>query len=86
MDKEIKKNENLEKSKSVKTGVVVSDKMDKTIVVELVRLRSHPKYLKKVKITKNYKVHDEENKHKVGDKVNFVQCRPMSKGKNWRVV
>lgn len=86
MDKEIKNNENKEESKSVKTGIVVSDKMKKTIVVEVTRLKSHPKYLKKVKITRKYKVHDEENKFKVGDKVSFTQCRPMSKSKNWRIV
>lgn len=84
MDKEVKNKK--EEGKTIKTGIVVSDKMDKTVVVQLTRLKSHPKYLKKVKITKKYKVHDPENKFKVGDKVSFVGCRPMSKGKNWKIV
>lgn len=64
-----------------KKGVVVSDKMDKTVVVAVETLKTHPKYLKKYRSTKKYKVHDGENKHKVGDVVEFVQCRPMSKDK-----
>jgi len=69
-----------------KKGVVVSDKMDKTIVVEVTTLKSHPKYLKKYRSTKRYKVHDQENKYKTGDVVNFVLCRPISKDKKWKVV
>ena len=64
-----------------KKGTVVSDKMDKTIVVAIQTLKTHPKYLKKYRSTKKYKVHDGENKYKVGDVVEFVQCRPMSKDK-----
>ena len=67
-------------------GVVVSDKMDKTIVVAIQSLKTHPKYLKKYRSTKNYKVHDEGNKFKVGDIVEFVQCRPLSKDKSHQVI
>jgi small subunit ribosomal protein S17 len=67
-------------------GTVVSNKMDKTVVVRVERAKKHPKYLKIYKVSKNYKVHDPENKFKVGDKVEFVECRPMSKDKRWRVV
>lgn len=73
------------KKVSKKKGIVVSDKMDKTIVVAVESLKTHPKYLKKYKSTKKYKVHDEENKFKKGDKVEFVQCRPMSKDKSHTV-
>lgn len=64
-----------------KKGVVVSDKMDKTVVVAVETLKTHPKYLKKYRSTKKYKIHDPENKFKVGDVVEFVQCKPMSKDK-----
>lgn len=70
---------------SKKKGVVVSDKMDKTIVVAVSSLKTHPKYHKKYKSTVKYKVHDAENKFKKGDKVEFSQCRPMSKDKNHTV-
>lgn len=69
-----------------KKGIVVSDKMDKTIVVAVQTLKTHPKYLKKYRSTLNYKVHDSENKFKKGDKVEFTQCRPISKDKNHTVV
>jgi small subunit ribosomal protein S17 len=71
---------------SKKKGVVVSDKMDKTIVVAIQSLKTHPKYLKKYLSTKKYKVHDAENKFKKGDTVEFVQCRPISKDKSHTVV
>lgn len=67
-------------------GVVVSDKMDKTIVVKVDRVRQHPKYLKRYTVSKKYKVHDEKNQYKEGDKVNFIECRPLSKDKRWRVM
>ncbi len=69
-----------------KTGIVVSDKMEKTIVVEIVRKAKHPLYGKTVKLTKRYKVHDEENKAKEGDKVLITETRPISKDKRWRLV
>ena len=67
-------------------GVVVSDKMDKTIVVRIDRVRQHPKYKKRYTVSKRYKVHDEKNQYKEDDKVTFVECRPLSKDKRWRVV
>jgi small subunit ribosomal protein S17 len=67
-------------------GVVVSDKMDKTIVVKVERLVRHPLYKKTIKKSKKYKVHDEENKAKVGDKVKIMETRPLSKQKRWRLV
>lgn len=66
-------------------GIVVSVKMDKTIVVRVDHVRSHSKYRKQYKVSKRYNVHDQENKYKVGDTVQFVECRPLSKNKRWRV-
>lgn len=74
------------KIKRTFTGVVVSDKMAKTIVVKVDTVKIHPRYLKRYKVSKKYKVHDEKNQYKVGDKVSFVECRPLSKDKRWRVV
>lgn len=67
-------------------GVVVSDAMDKTVVVAVEAYKEHPKYHKRYKATKKYKVHDENNEYKVGDKVTFVMCKPMSKDKSYRTV
>ncbi len=77
-----------EKKKIVRKrkGVVVSDKMDKTIVVEEMVYKTHPKYKKKYRKTNKYKVHDEENKFKIGDRVDFIECRPVSKDKKFKVV
>ncbi len=66
-------------------GVVISDKMDKTIVVKVSRYVKHPKYQKFYTISKKYKAHDEEGKYKVGDTVEIVETRPISKDKNFRV-
>jgi len=82
MEKNIKENGIIMRKK----GVVVSDKMDKTVVVAVSTLKTHPKYQKKYKSTKRYKAHDEDNKHKVGDTVEIVPCRPMSKDKSYKVV
>lgn len=68
------------------TGVVVSDKMAKTIVVQIDRIVVHPKYGKRYVRSSTYKVHDENNVHKVGEHVTFVECRPLSRDKRWRVV
>lgn len=68
------------------SGVVVSAKSDKTIVVEVKTVKTHPKYKKRFTVSSKYKVHDEKNEHKEGDKVFFVECRPLSKDKRWRVV
>lgn len=67
-------------------GTVVSDAMDKTIVVAVDTFKTHKKYRKKYLSTKKYKVHDSENLCKVGDTVEIVQSRPMSKGKRFSVV
>lgn len=69
-----------------KKGLVVSDKTDKTIVVAVTEVKTHPKYIKQHRSTKNYKVHDENNKFKKGDWVEFVESRPISKDKKWRVI
>jgi len=67
------------------TGTVVSDKMDKTIVVSITRSTRHPLYGKVVTLSKKYKVHDEENAAKMGDVVRIRECRPISKEKNFFV-
>lgn len=69
-----------------KKGIVISDKMAKTVVVSVESLKTHVKYKKKYKSTKNYKAHDEEGKYKVGDAVEIIPCRPMSKDKRYKVV
>ncbi|QNB47452.1 30S ribosomal protein S17 [Thermanaerosceptrum fracticalcis] len=66
-------------------GIVVSDKMDKTVVVAIENNVRHPMYNKIMKKTKKYKAHDEENTCKVGDKVKIMETRPLSKDKRWRV-
>ena len=70
-----------EKVKQLFEGKVVSDKMDKTIVVEVEQTYIHPKFRKILRKTKTYKVHDEENQAKQGDIVRFYQCRPLAKTK-----
>ena len=67
-------------------GFVVSDKMDKTVVVEILRMKKHPKYKKFFKVSKKYKAHDEANEYHTGDKVVIRETRPMSKDKRWMVV
>ena len=67
------------------TGHVVSDKMDKTVVVQVERLVRHPRYGKVLRRVKKYKAHDEENACRVGDMVSIVESRPLSREKRWRV-
>ena len=67
-------------------GVVVSDKMAKTVTVLVNRFVKHPKYGKFMKITKKYKAHDENNTYKEGDTVIIEECRPLSKDKSFKVV
>jgi small subunit ribosomal protein S17 len=67
-------------------GVVTSDKMAKTVVVTVTRLKKHPKYLKYYKVSRKFKAHDEENRFKVGDRVIIEETRPLSREKRWRVV
>lgn len=80
-DKEIKKI-----IKKTFSGITASDKMDKTIVVKVVTSKIHPLYKKHFKVSKNYKVHDPQNKFHTGDKVSFIECRPLSKDKRWKVI
>jgi len=79
------KNSKEKKSRLLK-GMVVSDKMDKTIVVLVSRLKKHSRYKKRYRVTKKYKVHDKKNECKIGDQVMIRECRPMSKDKKWRLV
>ena len=67
-------------------GVVVSDKMDKTVTVLVERRVMHPLYKKFIKRSKRYHAHDEANEHKVGDVVRISECKPISKTKTWEVV
>ena len=71
--------------RKVREGVVVSNKMDKTVVVAVHRLVKHPRYKKYVKRRARYKAHDEENRCSVGDQVLIAEARPLSKDKRWRV-
>ena len=74
------------KVKKIFRGIVVSDKMKKTLVVKVERMKLHPKYQKRYKISRRFKVHDEQEKYKIGETVSFVECRPLSKEKRWRVL
>ncbi len=74
------------KPKKILKGVVVSDKMDKTVVVLVSRFVEHKKYGKRIKKNKKYKAHDENNTKKVGDKVEIEETRPISKDKKFKVV
>ena len=73
-------------ARKVRTGTVVSDKMQKTVVVAIDRRVAHPVYGKMVTRTKRVKAHDEENSAKTGDTVRIMETRPLSKDKRWRVV
>jgi len=68
------------------TGVVVSDKMDKTVVVSISRLYQHKRYKKTVRVKSRFKAHDEQNRYKVGDQVTIVESSPRSKDKRWEVI
>jgi small subunit ribosomal protein S17 len=83
-----KENKNIAKTKMRRqlSGVVVSDKMMKTIVVRVDRVAVHPKYKKRYTVSQKYKVHDAKGQFQEGDKVDFVACRPLSKDKSWRVI
>ena len=69
----------------IRQGVVVSDKMDKTVVVRVERLVQHPVYKKYIRQRKKYKAHDPENRCKIGDVVAIVETRPLSREKRWLV-
>ncbi|GAQ95823.1 small subunit ribosomal protein S17 [Thermodesulfovibrio aggregans] len=72
--------------KKILRGTVVSDKMDKTVVVSVERIFQHPLYKKTIKTRKKYKAHDEENMCKVGDRVEIIESKPISKTKRWKVL
>jgi small subunit ribosomal protein S17 len=72
-------------ARKVQTGKVVSDKMDKTIVVAVETYKNHKLYHKRIKVTKKFKAHDEENTAKIGDTVKIMETRPLSKDKRWRL-
>jgi small subunit ribosomal protein S17 len=72
--------------KRILTGTVVSDKMDKTVVVRVERRVMHPVYKKFIRRSKKYAAHDEANSHKIGDTVRIRECRPLSKTKKWEVI
>lgn len=77
----------MERSKrKVRVGTVVSDKMDKTIVVAVETFVTHPLYKKQLRKTTKLKAHDENNECKIGDVVKLMETRPLSKDKNWRLV
>lgn len=67
-------------------GIIISNKMQKTVVVEVERIKESPKYKRRYKVHKKYKAHDEKEEYKIGDRVIIKECRPLSKGKRWRVI
>jgi len=72
--------------KKIYTGNVVSDKMDKTVVVAVTRITQHPVYKKTIRKITKFKAHDEENKCKTGDRISIIESRPLSKDKRWKVL
>lgn len=76
----------METQKRRLSGVIVSDKMQKTRVVEVSRSKKHPKYLKYYKLSTKFKAHDENNEYHAGDKVIIEETKPLSKEKRWRII
>ena len=74
------------KQKRKLRGIVVSDKMDKTAVVKIERLKLYPKYRKSYWVSRKFKAHNENNQYKAGDKVIIEETRPLSKEKRWKIV
>lgn len=74
------------KRKKQLKGVVVSDKGDKTVIVEVQRIKKHRLYRKRYRVHKKYKAHDQKNNYKTEDKVIIQECRPISRDKRWRVI
>ena len=72
--------------RKVRVGTVISDKMDKTVVVTVETFETHPLYKKQLKKTSRFKAHDEENTCGIGDVVRIMETRPLSKDKHWRVI
>ena len=75
----------MQEKRKARIGRVVSDKMDKTVVVSIETSRRHPLYKKTIKRAIRYKAHDEKNQCRLGDKVRIIETRPVSKEKHWRV-
>lgn len=75
-----------QKKARIREGIVVSDKMQKTVIVEVTRLVEHPKFKKVIRRKIKYAVHDEKQEAKTGSKVQIVETRPMSRTKRWRLV
>ena len=73
-------------AKKTLQGIVVSDKMQKTVVVEVERVAEHPKYKRRYKVHKKFKAHDEKQEYHIGDKVVIEESNPISKDKNWIVI
>ena len=73
-------------AKRTKIGTVVSDKMDKTVVVQVDSMKRHPKYHKSYKVSKKFKAHDAQNEFHIGDKVEIEETKPMSKDKHFKVL
>ncbi len=67
-------------------GTVTSDKMDKTVVVAVTNVKQHPLYKKTIKLTKKYKAHDETNQCNIGDRVQIIESKPLSRHKRWSVM
>ena len=78
--------ENEQKKTRKLMGVVVSDKMQKTVVVQVERIKEHPKYKRRFKVHKKFKAHDEKGEFHIGDKVVIEETKPLSKDKNWIVI
>ncbi|OGV95420.1 MAG: 30S ribosomal protein S17 [Nitrospinae bacterium RIFCSPLOWO2_02_FULL_39_110] len=73
-------------NRKIRTGTVISDKMDKTVVVKVERFVKHPVYKKIIRRSNKFKVHDEKNECSVGDKIKIIETRPLSKEKRWRLL
>ena len=87
MTRDMSENTTTERNRrKTRTGVVVSDAMNKTVIVNIERRFAHPLYGKGMKRTKKYHAHDENNEYQGGDTVRIVETRPLSKTKRWRVV
>jgi small subunit ribosomal protein S17 len=72
--------------RKVRTGTVISDRMDKTVVVRVLTLKQHPRYKKVIRQSVRFKAHDEQNQCSVGDRVRIMETRPLSRDKRFRVV
>lgn len=85
MSPESVKNQGDRRYRKLRTGVVTSNKMDKTVVVAIERYTKHPVFHKGIRVQKKIQAHDEKNKYQIGDLVQIIETRPLSKNKRWRV-